>query len=340
MEEGCHDCRGRPGELETERRYEGAPAVVFGDALVDRVCEIDEMPAAGGDAVIRSSGNFPGGAGLNTSTSLAALGVPCSLVTTVGDDEDGRYLRRHLEAAGVDVSYVGSKGATGYVLSFADSSGERTMFSWRGAASIPVEVTPGLERALQSAPLLLVSGYGLHDDEQAALYLKAAEMVGRAGGIVAFDPAPIVGQLHGRLVERMIAVADVLLANASELRAISGCEAMESGIRAVLQRMPCLGLKLGRLGSMVALGPSAAASCIPGVSGLRPAELNSVVIECPARPVSAVDTTGAGDAFNAGFLAAVLYGMPPRAWGEWGNAMAARVIVRKGACPGKAGPAS
>lgn len=336
LDEGSQGCKKRLAGLEARRYYKGPRAVVFGDALVDRICGIDQMPEAGGEAVIRSSARLPGGAGLNASTGLARLGIPCSLVTTVGDDEDGRYLRRHLEAAGVDLSYVASEGATGYVLSFADSSGERTMFSWRGAASIPVGMTPGLEDALRSAPLLLVSGYGLHDDEQAALYLRAAETAGTAGGVVAFDPAPIVSQLPGRVVERMIAVADVLVANASELRAISGCEAMESGIQAMLQRVPCLGLKLGRLGSIVALGPGAAASRIPGVSGLSPGELGPVVLECPADPVSAVDTTGAGDAFNAGFLAALLCGMPPRAWGEWGNASAARAILEKGVRPGKA----
>lgn len=338
MREEHQNAGARPDDIEIPRRYGRPPVIVFGDALVDHVCEIDEMPAAGGDAVIRSSGKYPGGAGLNTSTGLATLGVSCCLVTTVGDDEDGRHLRRHLEAAGVDASHVRSKGATGYVLSFADSSGERTMFSYRGASSAPVEMTPGLERALESTPLLLVSGYSLQDREQARTCLDAAERVGRAGGMVAFDPTPVAGRLARGVIERMLAAADVLLANGPELRILSGCEAVESGIRAILQRAPCLGLKLGQCGSIVALGPAAATSHVLGVSGLKETELEPAIFRCPARPVKAVDTTGAGDAFNAGFLAALLYGMPPRAWGEWGNSMAARVIVRKGASHGAPAP--
>ncbi|NLG80255.1 MAG: carbohydrate kinase family protein [Firmicutes bacterium] len=325
-------------DFRVPRRYERQPVIVFGDALVDHVCEIELMPPVGGDAVIRSSGKHPGGAGLNTSTGLALLGVSCHLVTTVGDDEDGRYLRRHLESVGVGVSHVRSGGTTGYVVSFVDSGGERTMFSYRGAASIPLEMTPDLEEALEHAPLILVSGYGLQDAEQAELYLDAAERVRKAGGIVAFDPTPVVGQLARGIVERMLAVADVVLANASELRTLSGCENMECGIESILQRTPCLGLKLGQRGSIVALGPAAGASRISSVSGLRRTDLQPARLECPARRVEAVDTTGAGDAFNAGFLASLLYGMPPRAWGEWGNSMAARVIVRKGASLGAVDP--
>ncbi|MEW6105339.1 MAG: carbohydrate kinase family protein [Bacillota bacterium] len=325
-------------DFRVPRRYERQPVIVFGDALVDHVCEIELMPPVGGDAVIRSSEKHPGGAGLNTSTGLALLGVSCHLVTTVGDDEDGRYLRRHLESVGVGVSHVRSGGTTGYVLSFVDSVGERTMFSYRGAASLPLEVTPGLEEALEHAPLILASGYGLQDAEQAELYLDAAERVGKAGGIVAFDPTPVVGQLARSIVERMLAVADVVLANGSELRTLSGCENMECGIESILQRTPCLGLKLGQRGSIVALGPTAGTSRVLGVSGLHQTELEPAVLRCPARPVKAVDTTGAGDAFNAGFLASLLYGMPPRAWGEWGNSMAARVIVRKGASLGTVDP--
>jgi len=313
------------------RCYERQPVIVFGDALVDRVCEIEVMPPVGGDAVIRSSGKHPGGAGLNTSTGLALLGVSCHLVTTVGDDEDGRYLRRHLESVGVGVSHVRSRGTTGYVFSFVDSGGERTMFSYRGAASIPLELTPGLEGALERAPLVLVSGYSLQDAEQAELCLAAAEGVGRAGGIVAFDPTPVVGQLARGIVERMIAVADVVLANASELRTLLGCESVESGIESILRRTPCLGLKLGQRGSIVALGPAAGTSRVLGASGIDQTALKPAILKCPARQVKSVDTTGAGDAFNAGFLASLLYGMPPRAWGDWGNSMAAQVVVKKGA---------
>lgn len=325
-------------DFRVPRRYERAPVIVFGDALVDHVCEIELMPLVGGDAVIRSSEKHPGGAGLNTSIGLALLGVPCYLATTVGDDEEGRYLRHHLESAGVDVSHVQSQGTTGYVLSFVDSGGERTMFSYRGVASTPLEMTPGLEEALEHTPLILVSGYGLQDAEQAKLYLDAAERVGKAGGIVAFDPTPVVGQLVHGIVERMLAVADVVLANASELRTLSKCKNVESGIESILQRTPCLGLKLGRRGSIVALGPAAGGSRISSVSGLRQTDLEPARLECPARRVEAMDTTGAGDAFNAGFLASLLYGMPPRAWGEWGNSMAARVIVRKGASLGTVDP--
>ena len=322
----------KPNDIVPPRPYSLPPAIVLGDALLDHVYRIEAVPPVGGDAVIRSSEKHPGGAGLNTSIGLALLGVPCYLPTTVGDDEEGRYLRRHLGSAGVDVSHVRFQGTTGHVLSFVDCGGERTMFSYRGAASIPLDMTPGLREALECAPLILVSGYCLQDARQAAPCLDAAERVGDAGGVVAFDPTPVVGQLARDVLDHMLTIADVVLANASELRTLSGCESVDSGIQSILELTPCLGLKLGRRGSIVALGPTARTSCLGAASGLRLAELSApAIFECPARQIKAVDTTGAGDAFNAGFLASLLYGLPPRAWGEWGNSMAAQVVVKKGA---------
>jgi ribokinase len=310
--------------------YERPPAVVLGDALVDYVCKVDEMPMAGGDAQIRSCERRPGGAGLNASVCLASLKVSCCLVTAVGDDENGRYLTRHLAAAGVDSSHIRSTGTTGYVISFADSGGERTMFSYRGASSTPMEMTPALERALDHTPLLMVSGYCLQDDEQAKKCLNAAQRVRRTGGMVAFDPTPVVGRLAIGAVERMLEATQVLLCNSRELQTLTGCEAVESGIRAILQRVPCIGVKLGRRGSIVALRRGTAAHWSPGDRSPDSAESEPEILRCPTRPVRAADTTGVGDAFNAGFLAALLYGSPLSSWGVWGNVVAAKVIMSRG----------
>lgn len=287
------------------------PVIVLGDVLVDRVYQIEALPPPGGDAAVRTVEEFPGGAGLNVSVGLAALGVPCRLAATVGDDPEGDRLLGYLSTCGVEVAAVARRGTTGHVLSLVDRAGERTMFSFRGAAAAPVELTPQLEAALEVTPLLFFSGYGLQSRSQAGSYLTAARRVKEHGGLVALDPAPVAGAVAPETMEEALAVTDILLPNEAELKILAGSGAPAEAVPSILERVSVLGLKRGAAGSFVA---SAAG-----------------IWECPAAPVVAVDTTGAGDAFDAGFLAALLRGLPPPVWGEEGNRLAARAVTKRGA---------
>jgi sugar/nucleoside kinase (ribokinase family) len=292
-----------------------APVIVLGDVLLDYMYQVEEMPPVGGDAAIFSQEQHPGGAGLNTSIGLAASGVRSALVGAVGDDEQGRRLEQRLSEGGVDTSHLRRGSATGYVLSFADAHGERTMFSCRASSAAPVELTAELGAALERTPLLFLSGYGLQDRDQAESYLACARRVKGAGGLVAFDPTPVIGRVAAAVVEAAVALTDVLLPNEAELKAVSGRDRLKEAIRWALGRVSHLGLKLGRSGSLTAV-----------VRGGAP-----IVLERPAPEVSVMDTAGAGDAFNAGFLAALVRGLPPEKWGEWGNDLAARVVAKRGA---------
>lgn len=292
-------------------KYRGAPVVVLGDVLTDFVYQVDSLPAAGGEAVIRRVVEHPGGAGLNTSVGLSSLGVACRIVGPAGEDAEGRRLREYLGSRGVGTEFLRPVEQTGYVIAFDDAQGERTMFSHRASAAEPLVFTPELEAALERAPLVLLSGYGLQNQEQAESYLRAARRVKAGGGLVAYDPTPLVGLMNQELVREVLAVTDILLPNEREAAYLSEVESVQGMVRRLLLRVGSLGLKLGAKGSLTALGRRTFTS--------------------PARQVQAVDTTGAGDAFNAGFLAAVAYGLPPEKWGEWGNALAAKVVAKQGA---------
>jgi sugar/nucleoside kinase (ribokinase family) len=307
------------------------PVVVLGDALVDMVYRVEALPPVGGDAAIRERVRRPGGAGLNVAVGLAGVGVPCSLLAVVGDDEEGAWLARHLEEHGVDTSLLARRGTSGYVVCFADAQGERTMFSFRGACAEPVELDGGGERAralsatLARTPLLFVSGYGLQERAQGESWVECARRAKAAGALVALDPAPVVGRADPWTLEPLLELVDVLLPNEAELQAFAagwsappGGErplSLEAAVQEVRRRIPYLGVKLGRRGALVAAANWAG------------------VVECPAQPVEAAETTGAGDAFDAGFLAALLRGLPPEGWGAEGNRLAARVVSKLGVAP-------
>jgi sugar/nucleoside kinase (ribokinase family) len=287
------------------------PVLVLGDALLDQVYRVEALPPRGGDAAISEFTRRPGGAGLNVATGLAALGVGCALVTTVGEDAPGRELLEHLKVAGVDRRFVSQAGVTGQVLSFADAHGERTMFSYRGAAATPPEWSADLVAALAGTPLVFVSGYGLKEPAQAERYLGCLARAKAAGGQIAFDPAPVVSQLDRAVVARVLGFTDLLLLNAAEWVALTGQAAADGAWPASLGPVGVVGLKQGARGSRVAKRDGGSVE----------------TVACPAEEVEAADTTGAGDAYDAGFLAAWLSGAGPHEWGAAGNRAAAARLV-------------
>jgi sugar/nucleoside kinase (ribokinase family) len=122
----------------------------------------------------------------------------------------------------------------------------------------------------------------------------------------------VVGSLPRKALAEMLALTEILLPNEAELLALAGSDSLATAIAEVGKSVACLAVKRGGRGSLIM------------TDGGEP-------FECPAVAVDAVDTTGAGDAFNAGVLAALMYDLEPQAWGDWGNRLAARVVAKRGA---------
>ena len=317
---------------------------------MDRVLRVEALPPRGGDAPVLAVEERPGGAGLNIACTLARLGVPCVVVSRVGRDDPGRRLVDHLAASGVDPSFIEMGGATGAVIAVVDAGGERTMFSWRGAAAAAPELGRKLRMALRAAPAVVVSGYGLQEPAQAAAYLEAVRIASEAGALVAFDPGPMGGRIPLQSLQPLLALTDVLMASERELAelashlperaptrdrgrpadgdpmALPPADPVEENVRRLLGWVPCVAAKLGARGSMLAAGARGGRR-IHARLGSALGRDGSLWLRRPAEPVAAVDTTGAGDAFDAGFLAALLSGLPPEQWLAFGNRAAASVMA-------------
>ncbi len=259
---------------------------VVGDVGLDVRCLLSSPLAPGDDTPARITGH-PGGAGGNTAARLAALGVDVTLIARIGDDEAGRSARGELEARGVTCRFVVDPiHPTCRVIVLVDPDGGRTMVSDRGAnaALRPEDIV--------LAPLpghLHLSGYVLLSDGSRAAGLAALAAAGRGGWTTSVDPQSAAGLTAvgaGTFLEWVRGV-DLLLPNDAELAALGG-------VIPALDAVGALAVTRGR----------------DGASWYSTTEEHHASVERTHEAGS--DSTGAGDAFDAGFLAAWLRAASPQ----------------------------
>ena len=289
-----------------------AAVVVVGDVNSDVVAVLSGLPAPGSDrpARIRIGG---GGAGANVAVHLARRGVDVLLAGCVGEDATAAGLVAELGAEGVRTALRTVPGVpTGTIVSLVEPGGERSMLADRGANlvlrgdDIPLPAPGGH---------LHLSGYTLLDDGPRPAGLAALAAARATGCTVSVDPAS-TGPLAAAGVERWLADTDgatLLLPNADEARLLTGRTDPADAARALADRFPLVAVSLGAEGAL-------------WVSG-------TALVHRPARPARVVDTTGAGDAFTAGLLAAWLAdpGGDPASALDAGLTLAAEVVGRPGA---------
>lgn len=280
--------------------------LVVGDLLVDVVARPVGPLRVGSDtaAEVRLAG---GGSAANTAAWIVAAGGRAALLAAVGDDPLGTVARRDLAAAGVElVGPVLAGAATGTCVVIVGPDGERTMLPDRGANDALPAVA--VDAAIAGAAWVHVSGYALlHPGSRAAG--RAALAAGRERGIPTSIDAASSGPLRdlGAVSARdLLAGADLLFANAAEVDALGGLDPVRA-----------------RVGAVVVKDGAAGATWTDGTTSAS----------VPAAPAEVVDTTGAGDALAAGFLAATLAGHAAGPALEAGVALAARAVTRLGARP-------
>lgn len=265
--------------------------LVVGDVVTDVVARYGEPLAADTDTVARIAMR-PGGAGGNVACWAARRGARVRLLAKVGADSAGWH-RDALMAAGVEpVLRVDDEQPTGVVIALVDAAAERTFLTDSGA-SFRLGPAEWQDALLDGVGHVHLSGYlffSAPGRELAALVSKVA----RARGLpVSVDPASAGFLLRLGVPRFLDAVAgtDLLLPNAAEATLLAGPEDPESAAAELSARLT------GRT-VVVTLGAGGALAAVDG----------EVTARAAAVPARAVDSTGAGDAFTGGLLAARLAG--------------------------------
>jgi sugar/nucleoside kinase (ribokinase family) len=291
--------------------------LVVGDVLTDVLVRPAGRRAAGSDTPSQIE-ERRGGQGANQAAWLAAEDVRVGLAARVAA-EDRDALAGELVVRGI-VPFLAPDDTrpTGRIVVLVDpASGERDMFSDRGAAEAlaPVDLDPGLAAARR---WVHVSGYAVFGRHGPDIVATATAVARRRRLAVSVDPAS-TSELQRFGVDRFLglltdAAVDVLLPNEDEALLLSGAGSPRAAATALLDVARTVAVTRGPAGALVAR---------------RGGEL----IEAEARAPTVVDTTGAGDAFTAGFLAALVSGADPSACLERGLRAAECAVASVGAQP-------
>lgn len=256
--------------------------VVIGDVMLD-VTVSSAVLARGGDVhgEVRVD---PGGSAANVAVWAADAGAAVRLHACVGDDEAGAILREALRRRGVVAELGVSAGNRTGAMLILTEAGERSMVAHRGANSRLGAA--GLPAVLE-AQAVFVSGYTLLDRATEPL---AREALGRATApVVAVDAGswPLLRRRGPAWFFEATDGATLLFANESEAEALTGARG-EAAARRLAGRYATVVVKLGARGALLASGDH--------------------VLHSPAPEIREADPTGAGDAFDGSFLAAVAQG--------------------------------
>ena len=294
----------------------GKRVLVVGEINVDLVftgCRAE--PAAGREVLADGFAMVPGSSSMICALGLARLGTPVRFHGKLGDDAWGAFCLDALRGAGIDVASLRPDATlrTGITASLSSAS-DRALVTFPGAIAAlrADEVDDAL---LAGADHLHVSSYYLQRSLRPgcrALFARA-----RAAGLsTSLDPGFDPEQLWNSDLLDVLREVDVFLPNETELLAITGCARADEALAALDNGRTLTVVKRGR----------------QGCSALDAGQW----LEVPAFAVEAVDSTGAGDSFDAGFLHAWLDGRPLRECMRWGSACGSLSTRAVGGTPGQA----
>ena len=304
---------------------EGAPhlpgprrLVFAGEAIVDVVMRVPALPPRGGDALATSCEVTAGG-GFNVMAAAARQGLPVLYAGGHGTGPWGDVVRAALAAEGIGLLRPADPDRdTGFDVALVESDAERTFVTHLGAEAVR---GPRSWDAVPAGPgdAVYVSGYGLvAPGTGAALGTWAAALP--ADVLLFVDPGPLVAQVPAAVLDPVLARCDWLSCNHREAALLSGAGAADApGDPAEAARR------------LLARGAAANVLVRAGGAGCYLALLaSSDVVHVRAPKVTAVDTTGAGDAHSGAFLAALAGGVPPLGAAARANAAAAFAVTRPG----------
>ncbi|HKZ88045.1 MAG TPA: carbohydrate kinase family protein [Candidatus Bathyarchaeia archaeon] len=284
--------------------------VGFGALNVDKLFKVNRIAHAEEESQITIHSETCGGSAANTAVGLARLSCKVGFVGKVGEDREGNMLLKDFGEEGVDVNGIvlAKYGESGTVMGFVDEQGQRALYIHSGVNDAIGSEEISRDYATQARFIHLSSFVGEKSFQTQKEILKTLPENVK----VSFDPGVLYARRGIKQIEPIIKRTYLMMPNAIEIALITSEKDYEKAADILLEEgVKVVAVKLGSEGCYI-------------TDGAHQHKVN-------AFKVPVVDTTGAGDAFNAGFLYGLLKGMSLLECGRLGNFVASRCVMKMGA---------
>ncbi len=284
--------------------------VCFGALNMDKLYRVNRIAREEEESVITGFKESPGGSAANTAVGLARLGIKTGYIGKVSNDREGKLLLDNFKTEGVDTRgvMVSKEGRSGVVIGFVDVKGERALYV-NPSVNDTIEFKEiDLEYA-RSAKILHLTSFGDKPFKAQKTLVKTLPNIK-----VSLDPGELYARKGLTTLKPLIKRSFVVFLNENEIKLLTGKNYREGSKTLVNEGVSIVAAKLGKRGCYVTDGKE------------------THLIE-PYK-VKVVDTTGAGDAFCAGFLYGLIKNKDLHECGRLGNFVASRCIREAGAREG------
>jgi ribokinase len=288
----------------------------FGALNLDRIYYVDRIVRPDEEGFINSTENHPGGSAANTIVGLSRLGIRTGYIGKVAKDESGRILLDDLSFEGVDTTGVSitnnQDDRSGECLIMVDGRGDRGILVDPGVNDTISAADVDMDR-INSAALVHMTSFVCKNSDTSLKTQK--QVAARTTADISLDPGTLYAERGMEALIEFISRARVVLPSDHELQLMTGCEDVREGASMLIDAgAQWVAVKMGADGCYVTDG--------------------TIQKQIPAQKVNVVDTTGAGDAFNAGFIHGMLQGKTIVTCAQMGNITASIKITKRGARSG------
>jgi len=285
--------------------------VGFGALNVDKLYRVNMIAREEEEGFVIDFKESPGGSAANTIVGLARLGLKTGYIGKVAADREGELLLNDFRKENIDTSgiIIFREGRSGVAMGYVDEKGERALYVDPGINDWLEFKEINLDYAANTEFLHLTSFVGEKP------FKAQKELINRLSDVkVSFDPGALYARKSLTSLKPIIKRSFVMLPNENEIRLITGKD-YEGGSKILIKEgVSVVAVKLGERGCYVTNGKE------------------RHLVEPYEKKL--VDTTGAGDAFCAGFLYGLIKGRDLYQCGKLGNFVAARCISKMGARTG------
>jgi len=287
--------------------------LLLGDINIDTAWPVSEFPIPGRDGLVDDVTMEIGGAVVNSAILLDRLGQQTSLLGCVGKDIWAERIMEKLSQTNINLSSVQTDpdAMTGLNFTIVTPDGERTMFTQRGA-NIHQKPQDMNEDAFTHASMLHISGYALLEAPQRDSVWRAVELAKKHKVPISLDTGlePVIKNPED--FRKLLSELTVCISGPEEISVLLGSSSPEEAAnRLISSGIQLAAIKLGGKGSIVAN--------------------QREQIFCPAFPVKAIDSTGAGDSYSAGLLYGWVNNLSLSAYAVLASALGALAATTYGA---------